>query len=78
MRDPAVLLLDEATSALDSRTGRNIQQAVAAARAGSGVTVTVTHRLASLQADCIYLLERGQVLGCLFEAGELKLFIGIK
>ncbi len=61
VRDPAILLLDEATSALDLETEAHIVETIEAL--GQGRTVIfVTHRLRSIvRADCIYLLQQGQV-----------------
>jgi ATP-binding cassette, subfamily B, bacterial len=60
--DPAILVLDEPTSALDPRTEAAVNATLH--KQGQGRTViTVTHRLSSVvDADRIFVLERGQVI----------------
>ncbi|OAV43677.1 hypothetical protein A3850_003820 [Lewinella sp. 4G2] len=62
-RRPEVLVLDEATSALDNVT----EQAVLTSLAGSDrqlTTIVIAHRLATIRhADCIYLLDHGELVG---------------
>jgi ATP-binding cassette, subfamily B, bacterial len=62
LRDPAILVLDEATSALDPATEQAINATLE--RVGAGRTVvSVTHRLASaVNADVIFVLDRGRVV----------------
>jgi ABC-type transport system involved in Fe-S cluster assembly fused permease/ATPase subunit len=61
LKDPAVLILDEATSALDSQTEKEVQAALAEAARGR-TTIAVAHRLSTIaHADCIYVMEAGQV-----------------
>jgi ATP-binding cassette, subfamily B, multidrug efflux pump len=62
--DPAVLLLDEATAAIDSASEAAFRAALDTAVLGYGRTVlTVAHRLATAQeADCILVLEAGQIV----------------
>lgn len=61
LKNPAILLLDEATSALDTQTERGIQESLA--QMGQGRTViTIAHRLSTVvDADCIVVLEAGEV-----------------
>lgn len=61
LRNPAILLLDEATSALDLETEATIVETIERLTEGRTV-IFVTHRLRSIvRADCIYLLQEGQV-----------------
>ena len=61
VRNPAILLLDEATSALDLETEATIVETIERLTEGRTV-IFVTHRLRSIvRADCIYLLQEGQV-----------------
>jgi ATP-binding cassette subfamily B (MDR/TAP) protein 6 len=61
LKNPAILVLDEATSALDSITERRIQNTLAETRRGRTVVV-VAHRLSTIMdADCIVVMERGEV-----------------
>lgn len=61
LRDPEIILLDEATSALDPATEASINATLE--KIGKGRTViSVTHRLNSIvNADCIYVLEKGRI-----------------
>lgn len=62
IRDPEILLLDEPTSALDAHSERQVQDALAAASAGR-TTVTVAHRLASIQhMDRIVVFDQGSIV----------------
>ncbi|MCC2546489.1 ABC transporter ATP-binding protein/permease [Hymenobacter sp. BT175] len=63
LRRPTLLVFDEATSALDSLTEEEIGKTV---RELSGsrqhMTILIAHRLSTiLHADCIFVLERGQI-----------------
>lgn len=64
LRRPQLLVFDEATSSLDSLTEEEISQTirdVAASR--DAITILIAHRLSTvLHADCIYVLERGQIV----------------
>ena len=62
LRDAPILLLDEATSALDSESERQVQEALTHLMTGR-TTIVIAHRLSTvLDADRIYVLERGRVV----------------
>lgn len=62
LRDPAILLLDEATSALDAESERLVQAALQRI-SRDRTTVTIAHRLATVQAaDRIVVLDGGRVV----------------
>ncbi|GEM04219.1 putative ABC transporter ATP-binding protein YfiC [Halolactibacillus miurensis] len=62
LRDPAVLILDEATSSIDTVTEVKIQQALARLMAGR-TSIVIAHRLNTIEsADCIYVLNNGEVI----------------
>ncbi|KAL5969731.1 ATP-dependent translocase ABCB1 [Taenia solium] len=62
IRDPKLLLLDEVTSALDTRSEKALQVALGEAKKGR-TTVTVTHRLSTVQdADVVLVMGRGRVV----------------
>jgi len=62
LKNPAILLLDEATSALDAESEREVQMALDTVLPGR-TSLTIAHRLATvLKADCILVLEHGEVL----------------
>ena len=62
LRDPAILLLDEPTSALDPATEAEFNLTLRRVAAGRTV-VSVTHRLQSVvDADQIFVLERGRLV----------------
>jgi len=62
LRDPAILLLDEATSALDAESERLVQAALHRI-SRDRTTVTIAHRLATVQAaDRIVVLDSGRIV----------------
>jgi ATP-binding cassette, subfamily B, bacterial MsbA len=62
LRDAPILLLDEATSALDTESERQVQESLARLMKGR-TTIVIAHRLSTVvDADGIYVLERGQVV----------------
>jgi ABC-type multidrug transport system fused ATPase/permease subunit len=61
--DPDVLILDEATSALDNLTEHAVMEAVRNL-ARKKTIIMIAHRLSTVRhCDCIFMLERGQVVG---------------
>jgi subfamily B ATP-binding cassette protein MsbA len=61
LRNAPILLLDEATSALDNESERQVQDALAQLMKGR-TTVVIAHRLSTvLDADRIYVLDRGRL-----------------
>jgi subfamily B ATP-binding cassette protein MsbA len=62
LRNAPILLLDEATSALDTESERLVQEALAHLMQGR-TTIVIAHRLSTvLDADCIYVFDRGHVV----------------
>lgn len=62
LRDAPVLLLDEATSALDAESETKVQTALDHLAKGR-TTIVIAHRLSTVQkADCIYVLDKGQII----------------
>jgi ABC-type multidrug transport system fused ATPase/permease subunit len=62
LKDAPILLLDEATASVDSETERLIQDALDRLMENRTAFV-IAHRLSTIQnADCIYVLEKGQVI----------------
>jgi ATP-binding cassette, subfamily B, bacterial MsbA len=62
LRNAPILLLDEATSALDTESERQVQEALARLMKGR-TTIVIAHRLSTvLDADRIYVLDRGHVV----------------
>lgn len=64
LRQPTMMVFDEATSALDSLTEEEINETI---RNLSGdrnhITILIAHRLSTIMhADCIYVLEKGQII----------------
>lgn len=59
---PKILILDEATANIDSETEEVIQASLAKMRKGR-TTLAIAHRLSTIQdADCIYVLDQGQIV----------------
>jgi subfamily B ATP-binding cassette protein MsbA len=62
LRGAPILLLDEATSALDAESERIVQEALSVLGQGRTVLV-IAHRLSTVvNADLIYVMERGRVV----------------
>jgi subfamily B ATP-binding cassette protein MsbA len=62
LRNAPILLLDEATSALDAESERQVQEALARLMKGR-TTIVIAHRLSTVvDADRIYVLERGRMV----------------
>jgi subfamily B ATP-binding cassette protein MsbA len=62
LRNAPILLLDEATSALDSESERQVQESLARLMKGR-TTIVIAHRLSTVvDADRIYVLEKGRVV----------------
>jgi ATP-binding cassette subfamily B protein len=61
LKNPPILILDEATSAVDNETEEAIQRSLAKITQGR-TTIAIAHRLSTIrQADCIYVMENGQI-----------------
>ncbi len=62
LKDAPILLLDEATSALNSESEQIVQQALEVLMKGR-TTLVIAHRFSTIiQADCIYVIDEGQVV----------------
>jgi subfamily B ATP-binding cassette protein MsbA len=62
LRNAPILLLDEATSALDAESERQVQDALSRLMKGR-TTIVIAHRLSTVvDADRIYVLEKGAVV----------------
>lgn len=62
IKNAPILLLDEATSALDTESERHVQKALQDLMAGR-TTLVIAHRLSTVvDADLIYVLDRGRVV----------------
>lgn len=61
LKNAPILLLDEATSALDTESERHIQSALKTLMAGR-TTLVIAHRLSTvIDADTIYVIDKGRV-----------------
>lgn len=62
LKDPPILILDEATSAVDNETEAAIQKSLAKITQNR-TTIAIAHRLSTIRhSDCIYVMERGQIV----------------
>lgn len=62
LKNPPILVLDEATSAVDNETEAAIQRSLDVVSRGR-TTIVIAHRLSTVrQADCIHLMEGGQIV----------------
>ncbi len=62
LRKPALLILDEATSSLDTQSERLIQKAIENI-AKETTVIVIAHRLSTIvNADYVYVLEKGKVI----------------
>ena len=59
---PKILIMDEATANIDSETEQIVQNSLEKMRQGR-TTIAIAHRLSTIQdADCIYVLDKGQII----------------
>ena len=62
LKNPPILILDEATSAVDNETEAAIQRSLDVV-SRNRTTIVIAHRLSTVrQADCIHLMEAGQIV----------------
>ncbi len=62
VKNPPVMILDEATSSIDTRTEQHIQKGMDSLMEGRTVFV-IAHRLSTVRnADCIVVIEGGQIM----------------
>lgn len=62
LKNPSILILDEATSALDSESEKLVQEAMDGLMKGR-TSIVIAHRLSTIKnADCILVLENGQII----------------
>lgn len=71
---PKILILDEATANIDSETEEVIQKSLKKMRQGR-TTIAIAHRLSTIQdADCIYVLDKGEII----ESGTHEELLALK
>lgn len=62
LKDPRILILDEATSSLDSESERLVQEGLSNLLAGR-TSIVIAHRLSTvMNADQIFVLDRGEMV----------------
>lgn len=62
LKNPSILILDEATSSLDAESEKIVQEALNNLMRNR-TSIIIAHRLATIrEADCIYVLEGGQII----------------
>ncbi|WP_392392282.1 ABC transporter ATP-binding protein [Oceanobacillus jeddahense] len=62
LANPSIIILDEATASIDTESEVKIQKALKRLLKGR-TSIIIAHRLSTIrEADCIYVLEQGEVL----------------
>jgi ATP-binding cassette subfamily B protein len=76
LRNPTLLVFDEATSSLDSLTEDEISETIRdLSHRKEHITIMIAHRLSTIMhSDCIYVLERGQII----EQGKHEQLLAMK